>query len=401
MVKLSGAAYPAVSPQISLLVLQPTPFCNIDCSYCYLADRASTARMSLRTLDLACDRLLDSRFLGSHLEVAWHAGEPLAVPVAWYAEAVDLMAERFRGRVQLKHCFQTNGLLINEEWIRFFTRIEARVGVSVDGPADLHDANRRTRNGRGTHDRVMEAVRLLKDHGFPFHVITVLTERSLDAPDRIFDFYASAGIGDVGFNIEEIEGGHLISSLSTSSIETRFRKFLRRFLELVWASPGTVRLREFEEGIGLILSNEHPRDHQNAPFGIVSIDHGGGIATFSPELLGARHGRFQTFVLGHLSTHSLEDIAGSAAFRSIDAEIQSGVAACERTCPYFRWCGGGAPANKLFETGRFDATETMHCRLTRQTVLDEVINELEAHIQPRTTNVVGNRIGRGSGDDGY
>jgi uncharacterized protein len=66
-------------------------------------------------------------------------------------------------------------------------------------------------------------------------------------------------------------------------------------------------------------------------------------------------------------------------FSTINSEIRRGVAACERSCRYFRWCGGGAPVNKLFETGRFDATETMHCRLTRQVVLDEVIACIEAH----------------------
>jgi uncharacterized protein len=82
-------------------------------------------------------------------------------------------------------------------------------------------------------------------------------------------------------------------------------------------------------------------------------------------------------------THRLSDLECAPAFRAINKEIRRGVEACERTCRYFRWCGGGAPANKLFETGRFDATETMHCRLTRQVVLDEVIAGLEGRIGRR------------------
>jgi uncharacterized protein len=137
----------AAAQRLGLLVLQLTPFCNIDCSYCYLSNRQSTARMSLETLALICRRVFESPRLGRQLEVAWHGGEPLVVPLAWYEDAVALMAERRPASLQLTHRFQSNGVLLNEDWVRFFARTEARVGLSIDGPADLHDANRRTRRG--------------------------------------------------------------------------------------------------------------------------------------------------------------------------------------------------------------------------------------------------------------
>jgi len=177
----------AATPRLRLLVLQPTPFCNIDCSYCYLPNRKSTARMSLDTLDLACQRVFESAF--RQLDVAWHGGEPLTVPLAWYDEAHALMARRCPAELNLRHRFQTNGLLVNDDWARFFARAEVRIGLSIDGPADIHDSTRRSRSRRGTHAKVMRATRLLQDHGVAFHVITVLTDLALDEPDRLFDFY--------------------------------------------------------------------------------------------------------------------------------------------------------------------------------------------------------------------
>jgi uncharacterized protein len=367
--------------RLRLLVLQPTPFCNIDCSYCYLSNRGSAARMSLATLDLACRRVFESAFLGRELQVAWHGGEPLTVPLAWYEEAAALIAARRPAGLRLTHAFQTNGLLLNEDWARFFARTGARVGLSIDGPADLHDANRRTRRGRGTHEGAMRAVRLLQDQGVAFHVITVLTDRALDDPDRLFDFYVRHGIGEVGFNIEEIEGENTASSLAGGN-EAKYRDFIRRFFALVWRAPGVLKVREFESVLGYLLSDEPVRDEQNEPFAIVSIGHDGAISTFSPELLGAHHPRFGGFAFGHVAAHGLADVAAAAPFRAVSREIRRGVDACRRNCRYFRWCGGGAAANKLFETGRFDATETMHCRLTRQMVLDEVIAGMEAHMRP-------------------
>jgi uncharacterized protein len=367
--------------RLRLLVLQPTPFCNIDCSYCYLSNRGSAARMSLATLELVCRRVFESPFLGRELQVAWHGGEPLTVPLAWYEEATALIAARRPANLRLTHGFQTNGLLLNEDWARFFSRTGARVGLSIDGPADLHDANRRTRRGRGTHEGAMRAVRLLQDRGVAFHVITVLTDRTLDDPERLFDFYVRHGISEVGFNIEEIEGANTASSLAGGN-EAKFRDFIKRFFALVWQAPGVLKVREFESALGYLLSDEPVRDEQNEPFAIVSVSHDGAISTFSPELLGAHHPRFSGFAFGHIAAHGLADVAAGAPFRTVSREIRRGVDACRRDCRYFRWCGGGAAANKLFETGRFDTTETMHCRLTRQVVLDEVIAGMEAHMRP-------------------
>ena len=376
-----GTGVDPAEPRLRLLVLQPTPFCNINCSYCYLPDRTSRARMSLATLDLVCHRVFESARLDRKLEVAWHGGEPLAVPLAWYEDAFALMAKRRPATVQLEHCFQTNGLLLNQDWARFFARTGAKVGLSIDGPADLNDAHRRTRGGHGTHDKAMRAVRLLQNQGLPFHVITVLTEPALDHPDRLFDFYVGNGIREVGFNIEEIEGVNTGSSLARHGVETKFRQFIKRFFELVWAAPGQLKVRELESAIALLLSDEPARDEQNVPFAIVSVGHDGTMSTFSPELLGMRHTRFDGFAFGHVATHRLADLEHAARYRTISDEIRRGVEACQRECGYFRWCGGGAPANKLFETGRFDATETMHCRLTRQVVLDETIAEIEARMR--------------------
>ena len=377
-----GTVVGAAEPRLRLLVLQPTPFCNIDCSYCYLSDRQSRARMSLETVDLACRLVFESPRLDRQLEVAWHGGEPLVVPLRWYEDAVALMAERRPAGLQLTHCFQTNGLLLNEDWARFFAWIGAKVGLSIDGPADLHDAHRRTRRGDGTHAKAMRAVRLLQDQGLSFHVITVLTEHALDDPDRLFDFYVENGIREVGFNIEEIEGANTRSSLARNGVEAKVRAFIRRFFALVWDARGLLKVREFESALGHLLADAPVRDEQNSPLAIVSIGHDGTISTFSPELLGARHARFGSFAFGHVAENRLADIEDVDLFCTISAEIRRGVRACERTCRYFRWCGGGAPANKLFETGGFDTTETMHCRLSRQAVLDEVLAGIEARVGP-------------------
>src|SRR5215213_9657981 len=106
---------------LELLVVQPTPFCNLDCSYCYLPNRADTRRMSLTTLDRTFRWVAESGLVREPFTLLWHAGEPLAVPVAWYEAAAEMLREYGAGW-QVTESFQTNATLIDDEWCRYFLR---------------------------------------------------------------------------------------------------------------------------------------------------------------------------------------------------------------------------------------------------------------------------------------
>ena len=166
-------------PSIEMLVLQSTPFCNLDCCYCYLPDRTSKRQMSQATLERTFERVFTSSFLSKHLTVLWHAGEPLVPGVAYYENAFATI-DRLRPQgLAVTHSIQTNATLLNLRWIDFFRAHDVRVGVSIDGPADLNDRSRKTRVGGGSFEQAMRGIRLLQDNDYPFHVITVLTRESL------------------------------------------------------------------------------------------------------------------------------------------------------------------------------------------------------------------------------
>jgi uncharacterized protein len=168
-----------VSGRLELLLLQPTPFCNIACDYCYLPHRAARGRMSLVTLRDALRLVRRLGILGERLEVVWHGGEPLTVPIEHYEQAIRLIRAELPAGLEVAIGLQTNGMLLDERWCGLIRRERLQVGLSLDGPAWLHDARRRTRGGAGTHAKVMAGVRLLQEHGIGFRVIAVLTRDSL------------------------------------------------------------------------------------------------------------------------------------------------------------------------------------------------------------------------------
>jgi len=370
-----------------LLIIQGTPFCNIDCSYCYLPNRDDRRRISLDLLHCLVDRLIEfidtappklrDHVLRPHpaapqeINVVWHAGEPMTLPVSFYEAAFSAFVPLAARGITISHGFQTNGTLISDRWIEFILKSDVKIGVSIDGPRDLHDRHRRYRNGRGSFDPCLAGIQRLQAAAIPFHVITVLAEPSLHEPDRLFDFYCDHGLSNVGFNIEEIEGDNRTSSLAGNHVPALYRAFLRRFLQLNAAAGFPVRLREAEQMAALIIAGELPINDQTEAGRIISVDIAGNVSTFSPELVGLASAAFADFVIGNIGQSRLADMLAGPVATALGTEIALGIEQCRTSCDLFAFCKGGAPVNKFCETGSFRASETMHCTLTVKATLQE------------------------------
>ena len=354
-----------------LLILQPTPFCNVDCTYCYLPNRDSTDRMTLDLVRQATQRLCEDDLVGDTLAVVWHAGEPLAVPISFYEMAMPAIHEIVGNRVQTSHSIQTNATLITDAWCDLFKKYDISVGVSVDGPAHLHNRNRRTRLGKPTHQLVMRGIECLRAQQIPFHAIAVVTAPTLAEPDAFFDFFLHHGIREVGCNYDETEGCHTVSSITGK--EDAYRAFLERLHERSLLSNGQVIVRELEYAYNLIsegLPRYHwrnevwPENAQVMPFVFVTVGCNGDFSTFSPELLGQRSLEFRDFVLGNVRQSGFLASVHTKTFRKMWNAVLHGIRTCQQSCAYFDYCGGGSPANKFYENSAFSGGETLYCRAT-------------------------------------
>jgi uncharacterized protein len=382
-----------IADQIQLVILQPTPFCNIQCDYCYLPDRDLTHRMSRETFRQIVDKCFASGLVGDQLSLVWHAGEPLVLPVSYYADLLAVIDESEIPRSRIRQNVQTNAMLLTDVWCDFIRHWGINMGVSIDGPAFLHDRHRKDRQGRGTHERTLKGMKLLKEHGIDFHVIAVITSDALDYPDEIVDFFLQLGVRRVGFNVEELEGKHATSSLcvpgkARSRPEERVRKFWTRLYEKQVQAGEAIQIREFVRAYKIIaqgppeMSPEFAmqKNSQAAPFGIISVDWQGNLSSFSPELLGLKSIHYGDFTFGRIQDGDLLALRESEKFNRVAADIYEGLQQCERSCQYFSLCGGGAPSNKYFENGSFTSTETMYCRTTIQMPIDTVLRDLEQRL---------------------
>lgn len=368
---------------ISLVVIQPTSFCNLDCDYCYLPDRSLKNRLSLDLIEPIFKSIFTSSFFQGDFTICWHAGEPLTVPISWYQSAFQLINEANKKYNQTEfkfyHSFQTNATLITQNWCNFFQQNPIHVGVSIDGPDFLHDAHRKNRNGGNSHELTMRGIRYLQKNQIPYNIIAVITEDSLNYPDEIFNFFSENEIYDLAFNMEETEGVNQYSSLNNKQeIEQKYRQFVERFWELTTKSELPFQVREFDTLISLIYTGDRLKNtDMNKPFMIVNIDYQGNFSTFDPELLSINTEDYGKFILGNVLTDTLESVCESDKFQRIYQDITAGVKLCADNCSYFGICGGGAGSNKYWENGSFISTETQACRYRIKILTDVIISALE------------------------
>ena len=312
--------------------------------------------------------------------MVWHAGEPLVVPPSFYREAFATIEALRPQSVEVAHSFQTNGMLIDADWCALFRDWKVGVGVSIDGPREMHDANRKMRNGAGTFDRTLAGIRTLRAAGLPFHVISVLSRRSLDRPDELLDFYISEGIDHVCFNVEESEGSHISDLMADADRQVRYAAFLRRFWQQARQGGCVQFVREIDLAIQRIFRPEEmaTRNIQVEPLAMLNVDSRGNVSSFSPELLGLRNADYGDYLFGNIDRDLLATIYDNCLKSALLRDIRAGVEACAASCEYFSVCGGGAPVNKFAENGSFASTRTGYCALTQMAPTDLILEAYDA-----------------------
>jgi len=370
---------------IDLLIIQPTPFCNINCSYCYLKDRSNTSRISVQTIEQICDSAINDNLVGDSITVVWHAGEPLVVPPPYFRELVEAVNRKFHQKIKVDHSIQTNGTLITQEWCDLIKEFDIKIGVSIDGPAFIHDKNRRTRSNKGTFDKVLEGISLLKENDIKYHGIAVVSEYSLDYADELFSFFHDNGFYHLGLNIEEMEGVNLTSSVFGNDLYEKAQLFYKRLFQLYIESDSRMLIREFDSALNSMLrfpeildiTKIQTKSHQNTPFAIITVDYLGNFSTFSPELIGQDAPQHDDFIFGNVYKDSFKKALAGKTLKKISKEIKLGIDKCRKECEFFNVCGGGAPANKFYENKSFNSAETNYCKYNLKIPSSIVLEYLE------------------------
>lgn len=192
--RLNADVRPSDAPPCFHLLAKPSgSTCNIDCKYCFFLSKEALYpnekhRMSQATLETYVRQLLESHRT-PEVTVAWQGGEPTLMKVEFFRHAVELV-EKYRKPGQVvKHTFQTNGILLDDEWCEFFRQYNFLVGLSVDGPREIHDTFRVDRRAQGTFDLVMRGWNQLRRHGVDFNILCTVNAANQHHGRSVYRFF--------------------------------------------------------------------------------------------------------------------------------------------------------------------------------------------------------------------
>lgn len=173
------------------------PLCNLDCHYCFYLEKEklypNTSRwaMSPETLEEYIRQYIAAQDVPA-VSFTWQGGEPTLLDLDFYRQVVELQRKHSLGK-QIENAFQTNAILINEEWANFLAQNRFLVGVSIDGPQHLHDHYRLYKGGRGSFDDTLRGLRHLQAAGVEYNTLTVVNRRNAEYPLDVYGFLKEIG----------------------------------------------------------------------------------------------------------------------------------------------------------------------------------------------------------------
>ncbi len=167
--------------------------CNLDCKYCFFLSKealypGSPFRMADDALELYIQQVIESH-RSPQVTIAWQGGEPTLMGLEFFERAMELVEKHRRANMTIEHTLQTNGTKLDEDWCAFFGEHNFLVGLSVDGPREMHDAYRVDKGGRGTFDKVARAAKLLGEHRVDFNILCTVHAENAGHPLEVYRFF--------------------------------------------------------------------------------------------------------------------------------------------------------------------------------------------------------------------
>ena len=352
--------------------------CNLRCRYCYYLEKDHL--YGSNDAHFMSERLLE-KFIADYMQAqttpevlfTWHGGEALLRPIAFYERALQLQRRYARGR-QVVNSIQTNGTLLTPEWCEFLRENGFLVGISIDGPRNVHDAYRRTSADGPSFDRVMQGLQLLKDHHVEWNALAVVNNLNVEKPREFYRFFKDIGCQYLQFApiVERIvsrddgltlapgmqEGGRLTSHSITPSQWGRF--LCELFDEWVVADVGSIFVQIFDATLA---------NWVGVTPGICSLSaHCGHAAVMehNGDVYSCDHFVFPEYRLGNLNEKTITEMVYSPQQQRF-AQMKTAMLPRQcRECPFLFACHGECPKNRFMRDKYGNAGLNYLCEGYRQ-----------------------------------
>jgi len=325
--------------------------CNLGCHYCYYLkkERLYPEGESLRMPDDILEEYIIQHigaFPGSVINFSWHGGEPTILGVDYFREIVALQRKHQVSHRRIVNGMQTNGTLLDENWCRFLAAEGFVVGISLDGPQELHDRYRLTKGQNSTHNLAMRGYRLLQHYRIPSNILCVVHAQNVQYPTEVYRFFKNLNAQYVEFlplvepQTDE-EGG---VSHRTVDAEAWGNFLCTLFDEWMCRDIERVNVQIFEEVARKAFGQEHALCIFRKTCGDVPVVEHNGDFFSCDHFVNTEHR------LGNIQETPLVDFLESPAQRAFgQAKWDTLPCSCQE-CEVLEFCHGGCPKDRILRT---------------------------------------------------
>lgn len=328
------------------------PLCNLNCDYCFYLEKSelyperNRFEMSLDTLEIHIQNYIESQPAWCReVTFGWQGGEPTLRGLSFYQQAVALQNKHRRPGMRIVNTFQTNGVLLNEEWAMFFKKHQFLVGISIDGDEELHNYYRKNRRGLGSYSQVIRGLQVLQQHNVDTNILTVIQNHNGNFGKRVYKHLKQLGAGFIQFiPIVEPVKGEGVSSRSVSSWQ--FGQFMIEVFE-EWRQEdiGKVHVSHFDNALGMHMglpsSNcvHAPQCGEN-----LIVEHNGDVYSCD-------HFAFPEFKVGNINHKDYPLLIETPVQTSFSHRKPIGSDLYCQGCAQRSLCHGACPAQRIDENG--------------------------------------------------
>ncbi|MGA3296994.1 MAG: anaerobic sulfatase maturase [Candidatus Bathyarchaeia archaeon] len=343
---------PANAPPAFHLLAKPRgAICNLDCKYCFYLSKedlykGSSFRMTDEMLETYIRQLIESHNI-PEVTVAWQGGEPTLMGLDFFRRSIVFEKEYAKPGMKIQNTIQTNGTLINDEWAAFFKENEFLVGLSIDGPREMHDFYRVDRQGEPTFDSVMRGLGFLQKHGVEWNALTTIHHANADHPVEVYRFLRDECKAEFIQFIPIVERLTPDSNVVTdrSATAEQYGKFLVSVFE-EWVRHDVARV--YVQMFDVALANWHGEPsglcvHSKTCGGALAIEHNG-------DLYSCDHFVTPEYKLGNIKEkHMLKLVSSEPQVKFGNDKFDTLPKYC-RECEVRFACHGGCPKDRFIKT---------------------------------------------------
>ncbi len=318
-----------------LPLIQVSSFgCNLRCRYYYYHFNDQIPRIMNRgVLDKLTKEVIQNS--GMHVYFCWHGGEPTLAGLDFFQEALDIQQFYKRKDQKITNSIQTNGVLVDEKWIEFFSLNNFQIGISLDGPKEIHDCYRKDRNNGNSFNQVIRTIGLLRSDRINFGVICVLTDKNVNCPEKVYDFFVNEGIENFNFGLAVMYDERRY--LEPFSITPKqFEIFMIGLFEKWMAEDNPnikiPRLQDFVRGV--LGQKTTCCEFNDWCHHYLMFDYDGTVRACCSLP--------QNWVVGNITSQNLPDILSSPDLMTVNKKIRAVRQLC-RGCKWQKPCRGGCP----------------------------------------------------------